>query len=342
MKVMTRPQIFGTGLICLDLIKPVEDFPHVSLGGSCGNVLMILSNFGWQTIPLARIGNDEAGRHILKELLKQSVPTDFIFIDSTSTPIIVEQLQTSNSHSFLLNCSNCKFKFGTSRLLTDQMIRNVLDEGLTKFVELPYGGSLYFYLDRLSRGLLELVMRMKRDYNATIVFEPQNLSLLEKFPEMHNYVDILKYSLSKRTKWISPPLDIPVVIRTEGENGSMIWINGDPERIAAYHVESFVDAAGAGDWTTAGFLYHIGERGLQSKKRIIEAMQFGHALASIKCSYVGPRTVLDVYSIDELKMIAYEIMEGQDISMRNGQLRNPDPNYAAKDIVCPKCHSIIV
>ena len=69
MTSVVQPKVFGTGLIALDLvIGPDPESPVRSwAGGTCGNVLSILSFLGWDAYPIARMNGDpapnESGRH---------------------------------------------------------------------------------------------------------------------------------------------------------------------------------------------------------------------------------------------------------------------------------------
>ena len=59
------PSVYGTGLISLDIIvsmRPEEHY-HWS-GGTCGNVLTILSYLGWESFPIARLNSDTASVHV--------------------------------------------------------------------------------------------------------------------------------------------------------------------------------------------------------------------------------------------------------------------------------------
>ena len=52
-----RPVCAGTGLVALDIVFNGDSTvpPRMWAGGSCGNVLTILSYLGWQAVPLARL-----------------------------------------------------------------------------------------------------------------------------------------------------------------------------------------------------------------------------------------------------------------------------------------------
>ena len=62
------PICIGTGLIALDVIYTTDKKPNFLAGGSCGNVLTILSYLGWKSLPIARLGNDAEGKRIVEDL----------------------------------------------------------------------------------------------------------------------------------------------------------------------------------------------------------------------------------------------------------------------------------
>src|SRR5689334_15732613 len=57
-----RPEVFGTGLVALDVVITGSDHqrPLFRAGGTCGNVLTILSHLGWKACPVARLNGDPA------------------------------------------------------------------------------------------------------------------------------------------------------------------------------------------------------------------------------------------------------------------------------------------
>ena len=51
-----QPTVFGLGLVALDVIlDPCAVQPLLYSGGTCGNVLTILSYLGWEARPIARL-----------------------------------------------------------------------------------------------------------------------------------------------------------------------------------------------------------------------------------------------------------------------------------------------
>lgn len=89
------PTIFGTGLIALDVVvnETRRDTPRLWAGGTCGNVLTILSYLGWQSFPIARLAGDNASKYIAADLARWNVNHDFISLaPQARAPIIVQHL----------------------------------------------------------------------------------------------------------------------------------------------------------------------------------------------------------------------------------------------------------
>jgi fructokinase len=77
------PICMGSGLVALDVIyEKAKNNPKFLAGGSCGNVLTILSYFGWNSYPVARLGNDQEGNRIMEDMKRWNVKTDFVELDS--------------------------------------------------------------------------------------------------------------------------------------------------------------------------------------------------------------------------------------------------------------------
>jgi len=89
-----NPICLGSGLIALDVIYDNKKTkPNFLAGGSCGNVLTILSYLDWQSYPIARLGNDPEGKRIIEDMKKWKVNTKFIEQESgTHSPRIIERI----------------------------------------------------------------------------------------------------------------------------------------------------------------------------------------------------------------------------------------------------------
>src|SRR5438132_1542214 len=88
-----RPQVLGTGLIALDLVvsRHQEGRTQHYAGGTCGNVLSILSFLGWDTYPISRLNGDFTSRWVCEDLERWGVHTDYVSLEPTGpVPVIIE------------------------------------------------------------------------------------------------------------------------------------------------------------------------------------------------------------------------------------------------------------
>jgi len=288
----------GSGLITLDIL--IKDLNFRSFryyaGGSCGNVLTILSHLGWNVFPIARLNSNKHAKRLLNDLRDNNVNLDFVTVDeSGSTPIIIQR-------NVIDKFGNPKHKF--------ELIDPITGKYLPRFKSITKGMALdlisrsfipeVFYFDRLTPGIGDLV-KFYKNSGALIVYEPS--SLKEKdFLSIAPYIDILKYSDQriKNYKKIFPSSIIPLEIETRGVNGldyrfnmmGMQWKSLSPIRIS-----SFIDASGAGDWSTAGFLYMLftkSENGLNyiNANQLEDSLNFAQKLGALNCQFEGARGLM--------------------------------------------------
>src|SRR5262249_37897612 len=137
---------------------------------------------------------------------------------------------------------------------------------------------------------------------AVVFFEPSGIGNPLLFRQAWEAAHVVKYSHERLS-------DLPEVgvkdgprllVETLGEaglrfcnrladRGATTW-----EEAPAFPVADFKDAAGSGDWCTAGLLDRVGRGGLEgllrvSADRLREALRFGQALAAWNCGFEGAR-----------------------------------------------------
>ncbi len=286
----------GTGLIALDVIingKPNLP-PRLFAGGSCGNVLTILSFLGWETHPIARLSDDSASKMLLRDLRRWKVRTSLVKTSRDgSTPIIIEKIgQTKNGipwHRFEWICPSCGAWLPRYKPILFKNIQGIIKKMPKQKV---------FYLDRVSRGSVELV-KESRNNGALIFFEPSGVKDEKLFLSCLQLTDILKYSHEKLECARALMLDnkVPLEIETLGAAGIRYRTKEEPRKwrtLSAYPVSKFKDTAGAGDWCSAGIIHVLGRKGRLAfqnlkEEKILSALNFGQALAALNCYFEGAR-----------------------------------------------------
>lgn len=302
-----RPICVGTGLIALDMVINGDSKlqPKFWAGGSCGNVITILSYLGWGSYALARFKDDHIAAEVIQDMEKWGVQTHLIRRDSDgSTPVVVERIVIDQNgtprHNFQTSCPYCGSKLPKYKPL---LIRQTTD--IVEKMPKPQ----VFYFDRVIGSAIRLAKRSK-ELGALVVFEPSSVKDKDQFLESLKVADIVKYSHEKlrQVRDLMSLVSIPLEIETLGSAGLRYRLgnhrkaDGKWTVLEAYPVKNLKDAAGAGDWCSAGVIYSLGSGGAKSFRKakaedIKMALKLGQSLAALNCHYEGARGVM--YSISK-------------------------------------------
>lgn len=223
-KALLKPIATGTGLIAFDIIinGNIEQNPIYMAGGSCGNVLTILSYFGWDTYPIGRFKNNAFSQFIIKDMNRWGVNTSLLKFDAkATTPIIIERLKQNGndipSHSFSFFCPECHSFLPRYRPITMRFMNSIIEK-------IPC--SKICYIDRISSGSLKLAEFCKEN-GSILFFEPTKITEDKKFYRFLEISDILKYSNDNDV--VDPEIiegvDIPLKIETRGSSGLIFSLN---------------------------------------------------------------------------------------------------------------------
>lgn len=297
-----RPQstVLGTGFIALDVVlaSSEPDRRTTWAGGTCGNVLSILSYLGWSAYPLSRMNGDGAASRVQRDLVRCGVRLDFVALTpSTSTPVVFHHIQRRPggrvSHRFSVNCPDCGMRMPSYRPVRRDTAENVSDR-------LPH--SQVFFLDRVSRAAL-ILARQAADAGAMVVFEPSGLGDDGLFREALALAHVVKYSRD-RLGWLSEDSNLSrsalLEIETLGADGLRYraWGVAGARRgwqtLPSYKPWSLIDGAGAGDWCTAALLHTLAHGGAEAlaattQEGIEEALRVGQGAGAWACGFEGAR-----------------------------------------------------
>ena len=290
----------GAGLVVLDVIYPPAGggAPRCCAGGSCCNVLTILAWLGWRSCPVARLGDDPDAGEIMRDMSRAGVDLSHVARDPLiATPRIIQRSLGGPSprHGFFFRC-------GHGRRLPrwrppDGAGRSAALDG----VPVPD----VFYFDRATPGALDMAGRCRRA-GALVVFEPPRWSKRPAFGRCMRLADVVKGCGDGRGPRFAPWTDAPAegqlriaTISAAGlEYEARLGGRAFGGRLPAVRAGGPVaDAAGSGDWLTAGFLHALparaagGRGGLAGASRasLERALVFGQSLAAINCLYSGAR-----------------------------------------------------
>lgn len=311
-------QVVGSGLIALDVVLKNEDTAlYSALGGSTGNVLAILSHFGWDASPVAHISADNAGISIRREFNHLGSDTSFLVNNDviSGTPVIYQWPgDDAKTHHFSFACPKC----GQKRRFSDYACSHTLALDATKKIHTPK----VYYFDRVTPLSLELAS-IYSDRGTVIMFEPSELNVDEiDMKRAISLAHIIKYA-DDRIKGLAnfDLSNVNVEIQTMGADGlrfrapslTLDWVDLEP-----INVPVIADTAGAGDWCSAGFLYYMFNvfdnptSQIFSHNSISNSLKFGQALSSLNCMYEGARGLMRYRSPIYILRAAHALKKDRD------------------------------
>lgn len=311
----------GTGFIVLDVIRNsigTSANEKRLAGGSCGNVLTILAYFGWNAHAVGRVGDDRAGRELLADLGQWGVETKLLQVEAgRGTPIIVQEnyldARGRPRHRFSRVCPDCGAALPAYRPL-------LRSESATIASKLP--SHSVFYFDRVAPGTLELALK-SRAKGGLVVFEPSGIKDERLFTECLRTAHVVKYA-NDRIDGIHDAVaktKVSIEIETLGAKGLRLRVRtngrvGPWKDLPAFSALELRDAAGSGDWTTAGLIHGLMASGVSVEKvvadanAVVLAIRHGQALAALNCSFDGARGLMYAGSAKRVLDLARAIVKG--------------------------------
>ena len=332
------PQIYGTGLIALDIVLGhyPEGKAFEMAGGTCGNVLTILSYLGWKAFPISRLDSSSNSIKVSQDMAKWGVYLDFVNLNPTATvPVITQETVLENGefrHRFYWkNCPKCGSWLPNYKAVTLEAISHVKEQ-----VEF----SDVFFFDRTSPAALDLARCFKK-LGSVIFFEPSAKSNPKQLEMALGIADVVKYS---NQRFQQSPIRMkrkPLLeIQTLNRNGLRYRI-GPSEKwsnLPAYLSQDTIDTCGCGDWTTAGIIAHLCTGGIEKMKvkkptKFIEALRFGQALGAWNSRFEGARS--GMYHVDKytLRRIIPKILRNGTVPVK----KEDSLLKASTNGLCPSC-----
>ena len=300
---MNNKICIGAGLVSLDILIKNNDNRSISyyVGGTCGNVMMILSYLGWNSYPIARLDGTKYTERLLDDMKKNNVKTDFVSTNDGETPVIIQRNIVDKdglpSHKFEIKNNNGRF-YLNFRSIT----KKHADEIISKISFIPK----IFFFDRISPAIIQLANHFK-GLGSIIFFEPSGKIKDREFSTCVQISDIIKFA-DQRISQIDfvKEYNDKLFIQTQGKDGLIFkYKSNDWKKISAWENKSIVDTSGAGDWTTSILINNIFENDINSLSELkssfidsalIESQKYG----SYSCSFEGSRGMMSL-DIQKLK-----------------------------------------
>lgn len=345
--------VIGTGLLTLDVVinSDANQPPRLYAGGTCGNVLAILSYLGWKALPVARLNGDTASDRVLRDLKEWGVDARYAKQQPrASTPIIVHQITRDRdgtpSHKFTWTCPRCGAWLPSYKAVLASAAREVASR---------LDNPQVFFMDRVSRGALALAEACVKK-GAIIVFEPSGVGEPKLFKEALELTHILKYSrervasFAELIKTANKPL---LEIETRGGDGlryrSRVAAHRTArwQQVATFCVPRLKDTAGAGDWCTAGIIHALGQSGLRGvnevdEARLTSAFKLGQVMGAWACGFEGARG--GMYSVSKDAFISALHTMLTDVHEATSDIGMPRPVRTGRGRsarkICPACREL--
>lgn len=325
-QAVNEPFCVGTGFVAMDIVEGGAG-RFAALGGSCGNVMALLAYMGWHAAPLARLGQDKSGAFIRQEFDEIGVDTRFLVeVSGVQTPIIIQRFvegqDGQRTHRFSLTCPDCGTWLPRYRATTVNHASEVIEAG-----EAPKT----FYFDRVSPAALKLAA-WARENGALVVFEPSSIGDERHFQRAVDSAHILKYSHERlgHVPDLAKVTAPKIVIETHGADGLKVRWKSRWSKLPAFEAPKFVDAAGSGDWCSAGIIHTIGNEGIEifktlDKPRLDHALRFGQALAAVNCGFEGARGAMMAMDTKRLNSALGALVGGDTTLKENDDPTGPLP-----------------
>jgi fructokinase len=339
-----RPQVFGTGLIALDLVISADPAVPVRAwaGGTCGNVLSILAVLGWDAYPIARLNGDPASLRVRADMKKWGVQLKFASCAPTAdTPIIIQHIQRTRDgipkHRFSWACPHCGKWLPGFKPVTTKAVERVVEH---------VAEAKAFFMDRLSRSAL-LLAKQAADGGAVVVFEPSAKSDEKQLSEAIKIAHVIKYA-AERFERIPGAMEqgssTLIEVQTFGDNGLRYrhrlgrsisrW-----KQLDAVPAMTLADTCGSGDWCTAGLISRAAGDGIEGLIRggaegLTEALRFGQKLAAWNVGFEGARGGMYGVERDALEKHLRALASGR-AEMIKPTLRRE--RVTAATVACPGC-----
>lgn len=246
-------------------------------GGPAGNSTVAAARLGMKSAFLTAIGDDDAGKRIVRDFKSENVCTDFISVRrGCESPIAYCWIdEPTGRRSVAWTRGNIK-ELEASDVNTDIIAGAKI---LHMDGHNPMGALAAAQKAKESGVLVSFDAGTVRDGVAELLPLADILITSEAFAREWTGESNLEKALEKLSR-----IGARVTGCTMGENGSMVFSGGKFVKCPAFKVD-VVDTTGAGDLFHTGFAVRYLET-----QDLMECQRFGAACAALKCAAIGGRT----------------------------------------------------
>jgi len=274
--------------ICLPLGAKIK-VPQVYFltGGSATNTAVSFRRQGLKTAIICRVGKDVSGETIVRELKEEGININFIQRDYSSPTAYSVIFLTPSGERTILSYKGCSEKLTTWEIPWEKI--------KTHWLCLGSLGK--------EKNILKEIIQFAVFKNIKLAINPgwQELEWLKKNPrwidkfeificnqEEAAYFTDIPYTKEKQIFKKLDELVKGIVVMTKGKNGSIVSNGKYLWRAGVFHKKA-VDATGAGDAFTAGFVSVFVRNKKINDKTIKEAIRVGNANATSVVEHIGAK-----------------------------------------------------
>lgn len=294
----------GSGIYNLDTIV-VRDYPDgpaekrfidkviaEEVGGTCGNVMCLLSYFGLEAYPQVSLDDSPEGKKIAEDLERYGCDMRFVTNtqDGGTTLLrVTHKLNPDGSPKISVKAGSpggSRFprrKFLRARDQAPAFVEKLTSEFIPDFYffDSPVAGHRY-------------VARELRTMGTTVYFEPSSVSTKADL-ECISLSDIIKFSDENVPDTsFADSFNNKLFVQTCGKDGLCFKLrDGEWKTLPGIPNDNIVDTEGAGDWTTAAIIWGIVRNGKPfvelNEEDIVPILTEAQHFASEKISYLGSK-----------------------------------------------------
>ena len=290
-------KILGAGLICVDIVRN-NDSTKIMNGGSCANVVSVLSQIGYDCCVIREQYSGSFESFLSTTLASLGVKESFYNHSHANAPRIIENL-SDYEHRFYTTCPHCGKKILSLKLPSIADIQAIEDQLADIDV---------FYCDRASSGIRYLMNGIEMR-NGISIYEPNSARNLKGLIATAAMADILKFSKDRIPESVAERIrseckKAKLIISTDGAKGLSFSHRTDSGEMSPWITlpsvfnGPVIDTSGAGDWLTAGFLAEllrdresISLKSLLDEKEISRMLNMGMKYSQLCCAAIGAQGV---------------------------------------------------
>ncbi|MFH1814399.1 MAG: hypothetical protein ABIF28_09575 [Pseudomonadota bacterium] len=286
---------------------------YSGIGGSTGNVLSILAFFGWESVPLVRLGRDRVGAAIHREFSQMGADMSHVRMDRSLTSPLLYQFAGNPDESprYSFACPVC----GRARRFSEALV----DSDGEEFARSAATSNVFFF-DRVTPGTVRMAAAARAG-GALVFFEPSAVPPDRKlFEEALRSAHVVKYSADRIHAPFTDLLSRGFIeIQTFGARGLRFRKHSlapDWVELPALRAGPVADTSGAGDWCTAGFLHtlfafrEIDELQSLNYNEIYRALRVGQSVAALSVAHVGARGLMRAWDPQDALEMAQGVLDG--------------------------------